>query len=265
MRPATGDLVVSGVHVRFGGVRALDGVELAVPRGTIYGVIGPNGAGKTTLLNCVSRFQPYAAGSVHYRGRDLGPLRPHHLASLGIARTFQHVNLFRSRSILDNLLLGMHTRLGNPLATALALPAARRREQSMWARARELAALCGLSVGAAEQGRPVSELPFGDQKRVELARALAAEPTLLLLDEPVAGCNEEETRELAGIIRRAARELDATVVVVEHDMALVSAICDEVAVLHFGRRLVVGAPEAILNHPLVVEAYLGAGVSHAEA
>ena len=254
------ELSVSGVHVHFGGVRALDGVDLEVPAGVIYGVIGPNGAGKTTLFNCLSRFQPYSAGSIHYRGRDLRPLRPHHLAGLGMARTFQNINLFRSRSALDNILIGMHAHLGSPVAAALSLPAGRRREASMRMRAVTIAELFGLADVLEQQ---VVRLPFGYQKRVELARALASGPNLLLLDEPVAGCNEEETNELAECIRLVNRDLSVTVIVVEHDMSLVSAICDEVTVLDFGRNIARGAPADILNHPAVVEAYLGEAVVHA--
>ncbi len=251
-------LTVRGVHVHFGGLRALDGVDVEVPLGSIYGLIGPNGAGKTTLFNCISRFQSYSAGTIHYRGRDLGPLGPHEAIGLGMARTFQNINLFRSRSTLDNVLIGMHSRLGNPLAAMLSLPAGRRREAVLRGRARQMAEMFGL---ADVLDRQVVHLPFGHQKRVELARALASEPTLLLLDEPVAGCNEEETRELSEIIRAINRDLKVTVLVVEHDMSLVRAICDEVTVLDFGRNIARGAPVEILNHPAVVEAYLGETVA----
>jgi branched-chain amino acid transport system ATP-binding protein len=248
------------VRVDFGGLRALDGVDVEVPAGTIYGLIGPNGAGKTTLFNCVSRFQPYAEGSIHYGGRDLGPLGPHQVIGLGMARTFQNINLFRSRSTLDNILIGMHCRLGNPVAAMLSLPSGRRREAAMRARAERVAGMLGLAEALDQQ---VVHLPFGYQKRVELARALAGEPTLLLLDEPVAGCNEEETSELAEIIRSINRDLGVTVLVVEHDMSLVRAICGEVTVLDFGRNIARGAPGDILNHPAVVEAYLGEASVHA--
>lgn len=254
------ELSVSGVHVHFGGVRALDGVDLEVPAGVIYGLIGPNGAGKTTLYNCVSRFQPYSAGSIRYRGRDLAPLAPHQVVRLGIARTFQNINLFRSRSTLDNILIGMHSHIGSPAAAMFSLPAGRRREAAMRGRALRLAEMLGLVEVLDQQ---VVHLPFGSQKRVELARALASEPTLVLLDEPVSGCNEEETSELAEIIRRINRDLGVTVLVVEHDMALVSAICDGVTVLDFGRTIARGAPADILNHPAVVEAYLGEVAAHA--
>jgi branched-chain amino acid transport system ATP-binding protein len=250
-------LSVREVHVHFGGLRALDGVDLDVPASSIYGLIGPNGAGKTTLFNCVSRFQPYARGSIHYRDIDLGPLSPHQMIALGMARTFQNINLFRSRSTLDNILIGMHSRLGNPVAAMLSLPSGRRRERAMHARAARVAEMLGLADVLDQQ---VIHLPFGYQKRVELARALASEPTLLLLDEPVAGCNEEETSELAEIIQAINRELGVTVVVVEHDMALVRAICHEVTVLDFGRTIARGAPAEIFNHPAVVEAYLGEAV-----
>ena len=253
-------LRIAGVEVSFGGLRALAGVSAAVPEGSIYGLIGPNGAGKTTLFNCISRFQDYRTGSIHYRGRDLAPLAPHDVVSLGVARTFQNINLFRSRSTLDNILIGMHAHMGNPVAAMLSLPSGRRRETSMRERALRIAEMLGVRE-VLEQ--VVVHLPFGYQKRVELARALASEPKLLLLDEPVAGCNEEETLELAEIIRTINRELGITVVVVEHDMSLVRAVCDEVTVLDFGRNIAHGRPADILNHPAVIEAYLGDVAAHA--
>jgi branched-chain amino acid transport system ATP-binding protein len=247
-------LSIRSVHVRFGGLHALDGVDVEIPPGVIYGLLGPNGAGKTTLFNCINRFQAYAEGSIHYGGHDLGPLGPHDIVALGMARTFQNINLFRSRTTLDNILIGMHCRLGNPLAAMFALPSGRRRERALRARAMRMAEMFGLTEVLGQQ---VVHLPFGYQKRVELARALACEPTLVLLDEPVAGGNEEETRELSEIIRALNRELRVTVVVVEHDMSLVRAICDEVTVLDFGRNIARGSPAEILNHPGVIEAYLG--------
>ena len=251
-------LTIRGIDVRFGGLRALDGVSVDVPAGSVYGLLGPNGAGKTTLFNCISRFQAYSAGTIHYCEHDLGPLGPHEVIALGMARTFQNINLFRSRSTLDNILIGMHSRLGNPLAAMLSLPSGRRQELAMRGRARRMAEMFGLVDVLDLQ---VVQLPFGYQKRVELARALASEPTLLLLDEPVAGCNEEETRELSEIIRAINRDLKVTVVVVEHDMSLIRAVCDEVTVLDFGRNIARGAPAEILNHPAVVEAYLGETVA----
>jgi branched-chain amino acid transport system ATP-binding protein len=253
-------LTVRAVSVNFGGLKALDTVDVAVPESSIYGLLGPNGAGKTTLFNCISRFQPYTAGAISYRGRDLGPLGPHDVIALGMARTFQNINLFRTRSTMDNILVGMHCRLGNPLAAMFSLPAGRRRESVLRARALRMAEMFGLTEVLEQQ---VVHLPFGYQKRVELARALACEPTLLLLDEPVAGCNEEETRELSEIIRAINRDLKVTVLVVEHDMSLVRAICDEVTVLDFGRNIARGSPVEILNHPAVIEAYLGETAAHA--
>ena len=253
-------LRVRGVHVNFGGLRALDGVDVEVPPGMIFGLLGPNGAGKTTLFNCISRFQVYGRGSIHYRGHDLGPLGPHGIAALGISRTFQNINLFRTRTTMDNILVGMHCRMGSPLAAMFALPSGRRRERALRARAMQMAEMFGLT---GVLGQQVVQLPFGYQKRVELARALGSEPTVLLLDEPVAGCNEEETRELSEIIRAVNRELRVTVLVVEHDMSLVRAICDEVTVLDFGRNIAHGSPVEILNHPGVIEAYLGETTAHA--
>jgi branched-chain amino acid transport system ATP-binding protein len=253
-------LSIRGVEVNFGGLKALAAVDVHVPEGSIYGLIGPNGAGKTTLFNCVSRFQRYSAGAVSFQETDLGPLGPHDVVSLGIARTFQNINLFRTRSTLDNILIGMHCHKGNPVAAMLSLPAGRRRERAMRARAGSMAEMFGIADVLHER---VMHLPFGHQKRVELARALASEPKLLLLDEPVAGCNEEETSELAEIIRLINRKLGVTVVVVEHDMSLVRAVCDEITVLDFGRNIARGSPAEILNHPAVIEAYLGEAAVHA--
>jgi branched-chain amino acid transport system ATP-binding protein len=253
-------LIVRGVSVNFGGLRALDGVNVEVRAGVIYGLLGPNGAGKTTLFNCVSRFQPYSAGRIEYRGRDLGRLGPHDVIALGMSRTFQNINLFRTRSTMDNILVGMHCRLGDPVSAMFSLPSGRRREATLRARAKRMAEMFGLTDVLDQQ---VAYLPFGYQKRVELARALACEPSLLLLDEPVAGCNEEETHELSEIIRAINRELKVTVLVVEHDMLLVRAICDEVTVLDFGRNIAHGSPAEILSHPAVIEAYLGETAAHA--
>lgn len=253
-------LSIQDVEVNFGGLRALAAVSVQVPDQSIYGLIGPNGAGKTTLFNCVSRFQDYNAGSIRFRGQDLGPLGPHDVVALGIARTFQNINLFRSRSTLDNILIGMHCHKGNPIAAMLSFPSGRRQERAMRARAVAMAEMFGIVDVLHEQ---VMHLPFGHQKRVELARALASDPKLLLLDEPVAGCNEEETNELSEIIRRINRDLGLTVVVVEHDMSLVRAVCDEIAVLDFGRNIAGGKAAEILNHPAVIEAYLGEAAVHA--
>jgi branched-chain amino acid transport system ATP-binding protein len=253
-------LSIRDVEVNFGGLKALAGVTVEVSEGSIYGLIGPNGAGKTTLFNCISRFQEYSAGTIHFGGRDLAPLGPHDVVSLGIARTFQNINLFRSRSTLDNILIGMHCHIGNPVAAMFSLPSGRRHERAMRERAVRIAEMFGIADVLHEQ---VMHLPFGLQKRVELARALAPEPKLLLLDEPVAGCNEEETTELAEIIRFVKRELGLTVLVVEHDMSLVRAVCDELTVLDFGRNIARGQAAEILNHPAVIEAYLGETAAHA--
>jgi branched-chain amino acid transport system ATP-binding protein len=253
-------LSIRDVDVNFGGLAALARVSVEVPERSIYGLIGPNGAGKTTLFNCISRFQEYGAGTIHFEGQDLAPLGPHEIVSLGIARTFQNINLFRSRSTLDNVLIGMHCHKGNPVAAMLSLPSGRRREGAMRDRAVRMAEMFGIADVLHEQ---VMHLPFGLQKRVELARALASEPKLLLLDEPVAGCNEEETSELSEIIRLINGELGLTILVVEHDMSLVRAVCNEVTVLDFGRNIARGTAAEILNHPAVIEAYLGVEVGDA--
>ena len=181
------NLIAKGVSVHFGGVAALSDLNLEVREGSIIGLIGPNGSGKTTFFNCISRFISYGKGTIKYGEKDLKGCSPHEIVRLGIARTFQNINLFKSRTILDNILIGMHRHIGNPVSSILSLPGALRRERSMHLRAVEIAEMLDIKE---EIEQLVRNLPYGVQKRVEMARALASEPELLLLDEPVAGCNE---------------------------------------------------------------------------
>jgi branched-chain amino acid transport system ATP-binding protein len=245
-----------GVRVRFGGVTALDGVSFDVEPGQIVGLIGPNGAGKTTLFNCISRFYPVDGGDIRFEGRSLLHEPRHRIASLGIARTFQNVALFDTLSALDNVVLGaIGGRRRSVFGDAVRLSSSLRREQLAAAEAREIMAELGLEDVAE---RPVLGLPFGTRKRIELARALAANPRLLLLDEPVAGLNYTEIDELTVLVRALTRRRSLTVLLVEHHMNMVMGISDKVVVLDFGRVIAEGPPSAVKHDPDVIRAYLGA-------
>ena len=253
--PAAATLDVSGVTVRFGGLTALDGVSLTASPRQVTGIIGPNGAGKTTLLNALCGFVRPDAGRISFGGADLGRLRPHRLASLGIARTLQGVGLFGGLTVLENVMVGAscHARTGFWGALAGLPPAGA--DERMLAR-RAMAALD--RVGAAGlAGRMPGSLAYGLRKRVALARALVATPQLLLLDEPAGGLSEAELPELGSLIGDLARE--TTVVVIEHRMDLMMSVCAHIVVLNFGKVIAVGAPQQIQADPAVTAAYLGAG------
>ena len=254
----TSQLRCEEVTVRFGGVVACDKISLDVEAGKIVGLIGPNGAGKTTLFNVLSRFQDHDDGSVFYRDQSIDQMKPHEMIKLGMARTFQNINLFGEQTALANILVGAHHLIGNPFSNMFWLPSARRNEHAITRRATEIAEM--LLLGD-ELHNLVRNLPYGLQKRVELARALAAKPEMILLDEPVAGCNDEETEELKGIIQRVNRELGLTVLLVEHDMSMVMAVCDHIHVINFGANLASGTPAEIRSDSTVIGAYLGEEVS----
>ncbi|HVY06842.1 MAG TPA: ABC transporter ATP-binding protein [Burkholderiales bacterium] len=248
-------LRVANLTVRFGGIVALDDVSFDVMPGQIAGVIGPNGAGKTTLFNCLSRLYPFQGGSIHCQGQSLPAVARHRIAGLGIGRTFQNLALFRSMSVLDNVLIGAHSRSrGGFLVNALRLPLAAREEARVVAEARELLELLELRDVA---HRCVADLPFGTQKRVEFARALAGKPQLLLLDEPACGLNHEEVGGLSALIRGIRDRFGMTVLLVEHHMGLVMRLSDKVVALNFGRKIAEGRPEEVRQHEEVVRAYLG--------
>jgi branched-chain amino acid transport system ATP-binding protein len=248
-------IAVRDVSVRFGGIVALDGVGFEIREREILGLIGPNGAGKTTLFNCLSRLYTPSAGAIEFAGRDLLGQPAHRIAGLGIGRTFQNVAAFKKLSVRDNIRVGAHSAsASDPLSDALRLPWVRRHERKVDRTAEDLIRWLRLETVA---DLPVAGLPFGTQKRVELARALATEPKLLLLDEPAGGLNHDEVEELGRLIRRIRDERGVTVLLVEHHMALVMSVSDRVVVLNFGKKIAEGSPDEVQRHPDVIHAYLG--------
>ncbi len=251
-------LAISDLSVRFGGIVALNDVSFEVGRGQICGLIGPNGAGKTTLFNCLSRLYQPDTGRITFDGYALLQQPRHRMAALGIGRTFQNLALFRSMSVRQNIMVGGHcTIAGGFVANALRLPSVAREEARLATRTEALLAALDLDALA---DAPVQGLPFGTQKRVELARALACEPKLLLLDEPAGGLNSEEVEKLRALILMVRERFELTVLLVEHHMNLVMRVSDKVVALDFGRKIADGTPDEVRNTPEVVRAYLGEAV-----
>jgi len=248
-------LAVQGLSMRFGGIVALDDVSFSVAAGRICGLIGPNGAGKTTLFNCLSRLYEPQRGAVYFDGRSLAGVPKHQIAKLGIGRTFQNLALFGTMTVLENVMIGTHsTAQGGFVVNALATPFAKRQEGVIRERASELVEEFGLASLA---DLAVNTLPFGTRKRVELARALAAEPKLLLLDEPAAGLNHEEVGALRQEIQSIRDRRGVTVLLVEHHMNLVMRVSDQVVALDFGRVIADGTPAEVRENADVIRAYLG--------
>ena len=256
-------LAISGVSKHFGGVRAVESVTLSVPRGGLMSIIGPNGAGKTSLLNMISGFYRPDAGSIAFEGKDITGTRPSQIAALGIARTFQNIALFSGMTVLDNIMLGRHVRMkAGVLSSFVYWGLAQKEEVAHRARVEELIEFLELED---LRKQPTSGLAYGLRKRVELGRALALDPKVLLLDEPMGGMNQEEKEDMARFILDVNRQWGTTIILIEHDMAVVMDISEHVIVLDRGRKIAEGSPGEVQRDPGVIRAYLGTAEERKEA